>query len=121
MVQRKVSYPSLGQFELTTALQDIYVITPGRISLTITFTFCNFTATDRGYDLKLRPTADSPANKHYLRGSKAAAQGKLLAGETEIWQITIRAGDSFTFEAAAEAANAISVTISPAEAQMSNE
>ncbi len=111
----KVHYPQPAQVELTTSLADIYEITTGRTGLQITIVVCNFTGTDRGYDLKLRLQADSTANSHFLRGSNTASAGLLAAGHTEIWRMHIRPYSTWVFEAEASAANAISMMISAAE------
>lgn len=121
MPTRKVSYPALIQAELTTALVTYYTVTANRIALTFTIVFCNFSATDRGFDLKIRPVSESTANKHFLRGSSTAGQGKLQAGNTEIWEIVIRPGDTYIIEAEAEVDNAISMNLSAGEASMFNE
>lgn len=121
MAQRKVSYPFLTQTELSLALVQLFKVTPGRITLQLTITFCNFSPSDVGYDLKLRKLVDTTANRHFLRGSATSGEGKLAAGNTEIWHITIRAADTYIFEAAADTANAIGVTFTAAEAQMTNE
>lgn len=118
---RKVHYPTTQQAELTTSLATIYTVTAGRTALQITIIVCNFTATDRGYDLKVRPTGDATANKHFWRGSNTsgAGFGELGAGHTEIWRLHVRPGESWVIESEASAANAIAMTISAAE--MENE
>lgn len=116
---RKVHYPLPAQVELTTSLADVYEVTASRTALQVTGIVCNFTGTDRGYDLKVRPTGDATANKHFLRGSNTAGAGELAAGHTEIWRMHVRPGESWVFEAEASAANAISMFISAAE--MENE
>ncbi len=121
MPDRKVSYPALAQLELGLALAQLYKVTAGRISLQLTLVVCNFSPNDVGYDLKVRPTAEATANKHFLRGSATAGEGKLAAGNTEIWELKFRAGDTFEIEAAADTANSISMTLSAGEAHMTNE
>jgi len=121
VTDRKVSYPPLAQLELGLALAQIYKVTAGRISLQLTIVVCNFSPNDVGYDLKVRPTAEATANKHFLRGSNTAGEGKLAAGNTEIWELKFRAGDTFEIEGAADTANAISVTVSAGEGHMTNE
>jgi hypothetical protein len=118
---RKVSYPPLAQLELGVGLARLYKVSPGRISLQLSLVVCNFSGSDVGYDLKIRPTGEPTANKHFLRGSNTAGEGKLAAGNTEIWSLSFRAGDTFEIEAAADTANSVSMTLSPAEAHMSNE
>jgi len=118
---RKVSYPPLAQLELALALGQLYKVTPGRITLQLTLVVCNFSPNDVGYDLKIRPTAEATANKHFLRGSNTAGEGKLAAGNTEIWSLTFRAGDTYEIEAAADTAASISMTLSAGEAHMENE
>ena len=121
MPDRKVSYPPLAQLELTLALVQLYKVSPGRISLQLTLVVCNFSGADVGYDLKIRPTAAATANKHFLRGSATAGEGKLAAGNTEIWDLTFRAGDTYEIEAKADTVNSISMTLSAGEAHMKNE
>lgn len=121
MTDRRVSYPPLAQLELGLALAQIFKVSPGRITLQIDIVVCNFSANDVGYDLKVRPTAIATANKHFLRGSATAGEGKLLAGNTEIWSLKFRAGDTYEIEGAADTAGSISVTVSAGEAHMANE
>ena len=121
MAQKKVFYPEPVQHEMTTGLVEIYEVTAGRTKLQVTMLVCNFSGTDRGYDLKARPKDDATGNLHYWRGSKAAGVGKgpIEAGHTEIWRLHVRPFAAWVIEVAAEAANAISITISAAE--MENE
>lgn len=121
MTDRKVSYPALAQLELGLALAQIYKVSPGRISLQLTIVVCNFSGSDVGYDLKVRPTIAPTDNKHFLRGSATAGAGKLAAGNTEIWDLKFRAGDTYEIEGAADTINSISVTVSAGEAHMANE
>ena len=121
MPDRKVSYPPLAQLELGLALAPIGSVSPGRITLQIEVVVCNFSASDVGYDLKVRPAGEPTANKHFLRGSATAGAGKLGAGNTEIWSLKFRAGDTYLIEGAADTINSISVTVSAAEAHMANE
>lgn len=121
MTDRKVSYPPLAQLELGLALAPIFSVSPGRITLQLTIVVCNFTGADVGYDLKVRPTVEPTANKHFLRGSATAGDGKLAAGNTEIWSLKFRAGDTYIIEGAADTINSISVTVSAGEAHMANE
>ncbi len=121
MTDRKVSYPPLAQLELGLALASIFKVTPGRITLQIEIVVCNFSPSDVGYDLKVRPTAVATANRHFLRGSNTAGEGKLAAGNTEIWSLRFRAGDTYEIEGAADTINSISVTVSAGEAHMVNE
>ena len=102
MPDRKVSYPPLAQLELALALGQLYKVSPGRITLQLTLVVCNFSPNDVGYDLKIRPTGEPTANKHFLRGSATAGEGKLGAGNSEIWHLTFRGGDTFEIEAAAD-------------------
>jgi len=118
---RKVSYPPLAQLELALALGQLYKVSPGRITLQLTLVVCNFSPNDVGYDLKIRPTGEATANKHFLRGSNTAGEGKLAAGNTEIWDLRFRAGDTYEIEAAADTVNSISMTLSAGEAHMTNE
>jgi len=121
VTDRKVSYPPLAQLELSLALTRLYKVAPARITLQFTLVVCNFSGADVGYDLKIRPTGEATANKHFLRGSATAGEGKLAAGNTEIWDIKIRPGDTYEIEAAADTINSISMTLSAGEAHMANE
>jgi hypothetical protein len=106
---------------LALALGQLYKVSPGRITLQLTLVVCNFSPNDVGYDLKIRPTGEPTANKHFLRGSNTAGEGKLAAGNTEIWELKFRAGDTYEIEAAADTANSVSMTLSAGEAHMTNE
>ena len=121
MTDRKVSYPFLAQLELGLVLGTIYQVTCQRISLQLTFVVCNFSPNDVGYDLKVRPSDEPTENKHFLRGSATAGEGKLKAGNTEIWSIHFRAGDLYIVEGLADTLNSISVSVSSGEAHMKNE
>lgn len=121
MPDRKVSYPPLAQLELDLALARLYKVSPGRITLQFDLVVCNFSGSDVGYDLKIRPTGTPTANLHFLRGSATAGEGKLGAGNTEIWSLRFRPGDTYEIEAAADTVNSISMTLSAGEAHMANE
>ncbi len=121
MGDRKVSYPPLAQLELGLTLARLYKVSPGRIILQFDLVVCNFSPADVGYDLKIRPTGIPTANLHFLRGSATAAAGKLAAGNTEIWSLKFRPGDTYEIEAAADTVNSISMTLSAGEAHMANE
>lgn len=121
MPNRKVSYPPLAQLELGVALGRLYKVSPGRIILQFDLVVCNFSGSDVGYDLKIRPASDFSQNKHFLRGSATAGEGKLAAGNTEIWSLKFRPGDTYEIEAKADTLNSISMTLSAGEAHMSNE
>lgn len=121
MPDRKVSYPPLAQLELTLALTRLYKVSPGRIILQFDLVVCNFSSSDVGYDLKIRPTGTPTGNLHFLRGSATAGEGKLAAGNTEIWSLKFRPGDTYEIEAEADTANSISMTLSAGEAHMANE
>jgi len=111
-----VFYPEPAQAELTTSLDEITAITAGRTALQITIIVCNFTVLDTGYDLSVRPSSESAANKHLWRGSASAEAGRLRAGNTEIWRLHIRPGSEWIIEAAKEASlGDISITVSCAE------
>ena len=117
MASGQVVWQDMAQLELSTTLTTIVATTasPANHSIVLKIIVCNFSATDRGYDLKVRPTADGTANKHFWRGSKTAGAGKLAGGTTETWEKVVGPQEAATFEAAAEVNNAISVTIMRAE------
>ncbi len=112
-----VFYPAPTQAELGLGLADIATITAGRTALQITIIVCNFSNIDTGYDLKVRPSTEGSANKHFWRGSATAGAGQLRAGNTEIWRLHIRPGAEWIIEAAKQSGGFgdISITVSVAE------
>lgn len=117
MASGQIVFHDMAQLELTTSLATIATTTasPANHSMLVKIVVCNFTAQDRGYDLKVRPSGDGTANKHFWRGSKTAGAGKLAGGTTETWEHVSGPEESVIFEGAAEVNNAISVTITRTE------
>lgn len=117
MASGQIVWQDMAQLELTTSLTTIMTTTasPANHSMILKIVVCNFTATDRGYDLKVRPSGDSTGNEHFWRGSKTAGAGKLAGGTTETWEQVVGIQESVIIEGEAEVNNAISITIMRAE------
>lgn len=114
MAQNEVFYPEPAQLEVPVALTLVYQVTAGRTALQLEIIVCNFTLIDTGYDLKVAPDGED-GNQNFWRASKTANAGRLPAGGTEIWHLNVRPGENWEIKAAAETANSIAITVSPAE------
>lgn len=115
MASGDIIFRDLAQAELGTSLGEIVTITssPAQHTIALKIVVCNFTATDRGYDLKVRPVLIATANKHFWRAGNTAgvAAARLKAGATEIWDVNFILESDVRIEGACEALNSISVSV----------
>lgn len=108
---RIVDFAEICQVVLPLNLDTVCVIGTGRNSLALLIIACNFTGIGRGYDLKASPLGLG-GNAIFLRGSKTGVQRFLQAGGSEVWNLYLRARETWIIEGAASAAASIAMTIS---------
>jgi hypothetical protein len=72
---------------------------------------CNFTGIGQGYDLKAS-LLGLGGDSTFLRGSKTGVQRFLQAGGSEVWNLHLRARESWIIEGGASDPASIAMTIS---------
>ena len=115
MAQGDVSYPATVHTVLGTSEQTIYTVTSGATLLQATILACNLSGASVGYDLRFVPSADTSSDKHSIRGSKTAASGKVVGGDTEEFDTTVRLSSLGTIRGNSDTTSALAITLSVAE------
>lgn len=112
-----VEYLNIIQTVVPTALTTIATINTGETGLQLTIVGCNFRspALPVGYDLKVRPSAEVTATKHFWRGSNTSINRELQAGSTEFWEFDLRPREEYIVEAEATLADALAMTLSTSQ------
>jgi len=112
-----VEYLNIIQTVVPTSLTTIAVIDTGETGLQLMIIGCNFIApaVPVGYDLKVRPSAEVSADKHFFRGSNTSTSREMQAGTTEFWEFYLRPREEYIVEAQATLADALAMTLSTSQ------
>jgi hypothetical protein len=115
MATGDVNYKDLAQLKLNNAMQTVATVTASTSAVLLKIIVCNMSDVARGYDLAVRPTAETLEGKHYWRSGNITGKGKLPAGATEAWDLNVPLQASVIIAAACEIANSVVITVARVE------
>jgi len=110
-----IEYLNIVQAVIPDALTTLATINTGETGMQLSIVVCNFVNLPVAYDLKVRPSADPTANKHFFRGAKTALAREIQAGSTEFWEFGLRPREEWVVEGEADALASLATTISVAQ------